>query len=328
MMSPKENYLTMLKGGKPEYMPCMYTDYVVTGGARESFENGPAEGGRDGFGVLWHPTNSANGAPVPAPNDFVLEDIEDWEDVVKFPDLDAYDWEEAAREHLAGVDTERVAVEYQSWNSQFLRVTHLMGFQEGLCAFATDPEATYALMDKITDYKIRCLEYAAKYFKPDVFVNFDDVATVSSLFLSHDCYRKLIKPLHKKMNDAAKALGMIPAQHCCGKAESLVQDFIDEGSVAWQCAQPCNDLASVIEKYGDQIVVMGGYDTQGPASQPGATHEQITAEITRCFDEYGKYGKGYIFLGLIVGDKDDAGTQEASRFLVEEAIRQTKEYKY
>ena len=325
MMNPKENYLTMLQGGKPDYMPCIYTDYVVTGGANETFENGPLEGGRDGFGVMWHPTNSASGAPVPAPNDYVLEDIEDWEDVVKFPDLDAYDWEEAARVQLAGVDTDRVAVEYQSWNSQFLRVTHLMGFEEGLCAFAAEPEATYDLMSAITDYKIQCLERAAKYFKPDVFVNFDDVATVNSLFLSHDSYQKLIKPLHKRMNDAAKALGMLPAQHCCGKAEILVQDFIDEGSVAWQCAQCCNDLASVIEKYGDQIVVMGGYDTQGPASQPGATHEMITSEIKRCMDEYAKFGKGYIFLGLIVGDKDDAATIANGDWMVQEAIRMSKE---
>lgn len=177
-------------------------------------------------------SDSAGGQPFPSPGSAVLHNIEDWKDVVKFPDLDAYDWEEESRIQLANVDRDTQILDYSSWNAQFLCATHLMGFMDGLCAFAEEPEICKVLVDAISDYKIRILERVQKYFKPDFFTTFDDVATQSSLFLSPETYREIIKPAHKKVNDAAKAMGMYPKMHTCGYCEALIPDFIDEGNVA------------------------------------------------------------------------------------------------
>lgn len=304
-MNAKENYLAYLNHENVEWIPNPFAEVTFAGGGLETFENGPAGGGEDGFGCRWHSTNSANGQPVPEPNFYVLDDVENWKDVVKFPNLDEFDWEEAAKTQLAGINRDERAVEYHSWNSQFLRLTHLMGFENGLCALVESPEACYDLMDAVTNYKIQIIERAAKYFKPESFVNYDDVATERGLFMSPDAYRKLIKPHHKRMNEAAKAYGMLPQQHCCGFCEEIIPDFIDEGAVAWQAAQPSNDIVNIIKTYKDKFSVTGGYDTLGRPGTPDVTQDEIKAEVARCMNTYGIYKKGYAFMGFLVTNADD-----------------------
>ena len=179
-----------------------------------------------------------------------------------------------------------------------MRFTHLLGFEEGLCAFIEEPEASKALCEAIADYKIRLLERVATYFKPDAYVHYDDVATDRSLFMDPSVYREFIKPAHTRMNEAAIALGMVPEIHVCGYCSDIIPDIIEEGSAAWQSAQPMNDIAGIIEQYGDKLAVIGGYDSNGAPGAPNLTDETIIAEVDRCFDEYGKYGRSFSLFGL------------------------------
>ena len=305
-MNMKEEYLAaIVHHEKTEHFISEMDGTVVSlGGGRETFENGPLGGGYDGFGLKWECSDSANGQPVPAPGCVVLENIEDWEDVVHFPDLDAYDWKGEAEKQLANVNRDTQLLDYSTWNAQFLRVTHLMGFMDGLCAFAEEPEICKAFVDAISDYKIRILERVEKYFKPDFFTLFDDVATQQSLFLSPETYREIIKPGHKKVNDAAIAMGIYPKIHTCGCCEALIPDYIDEGNVAWTAAQPINDIVGILKKYGSQISVIGGYDTNGLPGQEDAPYEVIEKEVKRCLDTYAPYGS-YAFLGFRIMNSSD-----------------------
>lgn len=74
--------------------------------------------------------------------------------------------------------------------------------------------------------------------------------------------------------------------------------MIDCGWVAWTSVQISNDIEALIEKYGDRIGFVGGYDTNGPAASVNATHDIIEKEVKRCLDTYGKYHKGYCFFGF------------------------------
>ena len=186
-----------------------------------------------------------------------------------------------------------------------------MGFENALCALYEEPEECYALMDAITDYKIEIVKKAAQYFKPDFFTSFDDVATERGLFMSPSIYRALIKPLHKKLNDAILASGMLPMIHTCGRCEDIVGDFIEEGAVAWSSAQPMNDIVGLQKKYGRNITVIGGFDMNGRPGQADATEEDIRAEVRRCIDTYSSAGN-YIFLGFrIVNSLDPAAFFDA-----------------
>lgn len=306
MLTPKENYLMAAVEHKiPEYIPSGFRDTIAVGNSFEFFENGPFGGGLDGFGVTWHTSQSGGGQPVPggAP---VLDDVTKWEDIVKFPNLDAYDWEGQAAMQYASQDSNRdlKVVEYGAWNGQFLRLTHLMGFENALCAMLEEPEACNALLCAITEYKIGLVERVAKYFKPDIFTSFDDIATERGLFMSPNTYRKLIKPHHKKLNDAVKAYGMIPFMHTCGKCEDIIPDYIEIGTVAWSSAQPMNDIVSIQKKYGDKISIIGGFNTNGSAGLETATNEDIDAEVKRVIETYGPRGS-FVFLGFRLMNSPD-----------------------
>lgn len=304
MLTPKENFLLATVEHKiPEWIPNEFTDVIMAGGAFETFENGPFGGGLDGFGVTWHGTRSAGGQPVPAGKP-PLDDITAWEDVVTFPDLDAYDWEGQAAMQLVGQDRSQKVVEYGCWNAPFLRLTHLLGFENALCAMMEEPEASEALLTAITDYKIRLVERVAEYFKPDIITQFDDVATERGLFMSPKTYRALIKPQHKRFNDAVKAHGIIPFNHTCGRCEEIIADYIDEGAYAWSAAQPMNDIVAIQEKYGDKIAVIGGYNTNGRPGLEAATNEEIDAEVKRVIETYGPRGS-FAFMGFRLMASDD-----------------------
>jgi len=170
---------------------------------------------------------------------------------------------------------------------------------------ALEPEATFELLEALTDYKIEMLKHYKKYYNIDAFAYHDDVATERDLFMSPETYRALIKPLHKRMADACWEEGVIPIQHTCGKSDAIVQDMIDEGNAGWNAVQATNDIEGMIEKHGDEFTLIGGFNSNGPPGQLTATEDEVRAEVRRCVNTYGKYGKGYIFSGGIVASIDE-----------------------
>ena len=301
-MTPKENYLAALRHEAYEFIPSPVNDCVMVGFGAASgpaFEKGPLGGGYDGFGVRWVNPESGGGAPIPAPGEFLLdtETIVDWKRRVKFPDLAAFDWESQAKMELSMGNPEVQCIEFGSGNGPFERLAAMMGFEEALMALALEPEASYDFMNAVVDYKIDTLEYVKKYYHAEVFTNYDDIATEQCTFMAPETYRELIKPLHKKLNDAVYASGMLPVQHTCGKADALIEDFIETGAAAWTSVQPTNDIAAILQKYGSQICISGGFDSNGRPARPETTDEEVRAEVRRCMDEYGKY-RGYMFFGF------------------------------
>ena len=85
MLSVRENFLRALRGEVPEYVP----RFSIFWGHRPSFLSaGRVKGiGKDMFGVEWTSEGSAVDAALPKPNDFILDDIRKWRDIIKFPDL-------------------------------------------------------------------------------------------------------------------------------------------------------------------------------------------------------------------------------------------------
>ena len=85
--------------------------------------------------------------------------------------------------------------------------------------------------------------------------------------------------------------------------------------------QPSNDIASLLEKYGDRFVIIGGYNTNGLPGRSDAADEVMRNEVRRCFAEYGKH-KGYIFFGVKVTNTLDFGEyMQGMMPMVEEAFK-------
>jgi hypothetical protein len=315
-LSPRENYLRALRHEETEYVPSGFGGDSAGFGLFCPIDRGQESTNfLDAFGVRWVTTDAVAGGQIPAPGEFVLTDITKWKKQVTIPDVEQYDWEKFAEQEfaLSHADRDKQAFNYISTNGVWERIAALMGFEEAMVALFEEPDAVNELFTAITDFKLRLAEKAVKYYKCDIFTNFDDIATERNLFMSPETYRALIKPHHKRLNDGLKNLGLIPVQHTCGHAELCVEDYIETGAAAWNTVQPTNDIAGLLDKYGDKFSFEGGYDTTGKPGYPNATVEEVLAEVERCFREYGRK-KGFMFAGMLIGatsDKDVAAKNAA-----------------
>jgi uroporphyrinogen-III decarboxylase len=282
-------------------------DVAVVGLLLPTDRGDESTGFRDGFGVRWEASESAAGASLPAPGEFILKDITQWKKTIAIPDVERYDWQKFAEKEadLLKIDRDKQITWFMCSAGIWMRLAALMGFEEAMIALMEEPEACNDLFAAITDYKIKVAEKVAKYYRAEVFTNCDDIAMERNLFMSPDTYRTLIKPHHKRLNETVKNLGMIPVQHTCGYAELCVEDYIETGAAAWSSVQPSNDIAGLLDKYGDSLAIEGGFNSTGKPGYPGASVEEVIAEVERCFREYGGK-KGYIFLPALLGSVKNA----------------------
>ena len=244
MLSPKENLLRMYRGELPEYLP--------RGGFREfkcsAFIDVKKPGcTRDEFGVEYTGKEDVfGGAPIPYPGHYVLDDITKWRDKIKAPDLSHIDWEALAAKDLKDIDRSTTGVVFY-WGMIFQRLADFMGFTEGLCAIAEEPEECYALYEYLCDYNCEVLKNVCHYYKPDAVCIPDDTATARAPFISPQAYKDLVKPFHAREAEIVLNSGSHIDMHDCGHCEAFIDDWMDFGVTAWNPAQTSNDLAGKAE---------------------------------------------------------------------------------
>jgi hypothetical protein len=167
-MARRENMLATLAHQSHDHLGNT-TDVFGTGGALETFENGPMGGGLDGFGLKWASTTSAMGGGRfrrRTAQPCTIFRIGKWS--FNFPNLDEYDWKGQAKAQLAHIDPKNHILEYGMWNAQFLRIAHMMGFEDCLVAMVEEPEACGEFLDAVTDFKVKLAEKVAQYYKAEV----------------------------------------------------------------------------------------------------------------------------------------------------------------
>jgi hypothetical protein len=322
-LSPRENYLRTLRHEENEYVPMgggVVGDIAIVGVFSPTDCGQAVTNFVDGYGVRWVASESAVGGSIPAPGEFILKDVTRWKKDVTIPDVEKYDWAKIVEQEYAvfNVDRDKQAINFFANAGVWERLADLMGFEEAMIALLEEPEACNELFTAITDHKIRLAEVAAKYYKADVFVNFDDIATERNLFMSPDTFRSMIKPHWMRLHKAVKNLGMIPMQHICGYAKTCIEDYIDTGAAGWNSTQPTNDVAGILDKYGDKFCIEGGWNTNGKPSQPGAGIDDVREETERCFREYGGK-KGWVFFPLILASAGMTDIDAKNAAIVETA---------
>lgn len=320
-MTLKENYLTAIHHGIPEQVPLYSKPVRYNVGLGDVFEKGPAGGGLDGFGCLWATDLSGQ---VPVPGLPVLTDITDWKSQVKFPDLKEIDWAAKSEKELAGLNRETQVMEYCMGNGPFERFLDLMGIEGVVFALMDEPGHCHDFLNAFLEYRLEYIEIVGRYYQPDFVVTFDDVAYGKGMFLSREQYQEFIKPIHASINQAVRGIGAEPIQHCCGMAESLIEDFIDEGAVAWSSVDPANDIVGLLQKYGKQIALIGGFDSAGKPAALNATDEMLAEEMHRVIDTYGIYGS-FIVGNHIVQGVTPEETARKVLLLREEGLRYSAE---
>jgi hypothetical protein len=325
MLTAKENFLKCLRGEVPDYVPIYSMGVMFDGDGpppdmlvepRIIAEHRVRGGGPDCWGVEYVATESTSGALIPANDTFILDDITRWRDVIKAPDLTGIDWEKMCREDFEWrkLDRSKTAVCMNLHIGYFQTLMSFMGFTNGLCAMYEEPEEVKALFDYLCSFYCTVAEKYVDYCKPDVWTMMDDTAAWANPFISPDMYREFLIPLYDRQAKFGRDRGLPISMHNCGKSDVFFDDLVKIGVTMWDPAQTCNDLAGIKKKYGNKLVIAGGWDAQGRLLQDDATYEEIYESVKKQMDLLAP-GGGYCFLGMFLANKGDTAAVKKNAML-------------
>ena len=315
MLTEKENYLMALNGQQPEWVP-MFGFGPVPGAARPpatQMHEPPilvphrlAGGGLDIWGVNYVPTYETGNALVPEPNNFILRDIRKWRDVIKAPSLQGIDWEDMVKKNLeqTKIDRTQTALALNLHFGYFEHLMSFMGFNEGLLAMHEEPEEVMELFTYMCDFYMEVAANVIDLYKPDILTFMDDTAAWGTSFVSQKMYKEMLLPFHDRWAQMGRDRGLRMTMHNCGKCEDILEYLVDIGINAWDPAQTCNDLEAVKRKFGNKLVISGGWDGRGRLLEPDVTDDEIVASVEETFKKLAP-GGGYVWLGGFLGSIDD-----------------------
>jgi hypothetical protein len=330
MISPKENYLMMLRGEVPEYVPSFfipYSDMMLA--VPEELEFGSPINAPNGpkyspWGVKFVGSPENNNGAIPEPGNFILHDITKWRDVIKNPDLSDVDWEGRVRRGLSGMDRETKTINFGG-GDYFQTLVSFMGFEEALMAMFEEPEEVYALLDYVSEYNLEVMKNLLYYGKPDTYMLVDDCAAAKSPFFSPEMYRALIKPFHKRHTDLANDAGVLLERHDCGRSEVFIDDWIEMGIRCWNPAQVTNDLKSIKKKYVGKLGIAGAWDNQGYISMPTTPDEELREALYEYVDTFAP-GGGFVFMAMATGDREDPVVSRKGKLIYDFYFDYAKDY--
>ena len=313
MLSPKENYLTMLRGGTPEYVPSPFEPYSGPGAPpTEAAKALPLLGNPMSapYGPLYSPwgvryvgSPENNWGAMPEPGFIILDDIRNWRDVIKNPDITGFDWDDYFRIQQEGVDRiNKISicggVEY------FQTLVSFLGFENALMAMYEEPDEVYELFDYISQFALEVTRQQIRCVKPDMLMIGDDCAAYASPFFSPEMYKTLVKPFHKKHADIANDADLPICKHDCGRSEVFIDDWLEMGVCGWNPAQVSNDLKGIKKKYLGKLILEGCWDNQGRIARLDTPDDELMEAI----EEYTKTfapGGGFVFTPQVTGDRED-----------------------
>ena len=294
-LTPKENFLMLMRREVPEYVPAAMLDPYGVPIAEElltpvSAPNGPI---KTVYGVTYVGSADLMNGAMPKPGEILLDDILRWRDVIKNPDLSGRDWEGYYKKQLEKIDREKKVVRITG-GDYFLTLVSFMGFENALISMMQEPEEVYALFDYVSKHYMEVMKQQIYWCKPEVFTLMDDDSAKLAPFFSLNMYRELVKPFHKMQCDLALENGMYIDRHDCGRSEQFIDDWLEMGVRSWGPAQVTNDIPAIKKKYGNQLALSGAWDTTGPIGSPNVDPEKLRETLYAYVDLLAP-GGGFIF---------------------------------
>lgn len=318
----RENYLKIINGEQPDWVPLFFDacDLIFTPFMLDYVEHDPKN---DIFNVEWTTNNYGK---MPKSGRKMLTDITKWREFVNFPDTKNFKWEEMAAKALKDHNPNK-ALAYRTdgcGGNFFIPLMNLMGFEEGLCALLEEPESVKEMFDAVTSLTEDAMHHLIPLYQPDVVIIDDDMASAANLFISLETFDEVFRPYYQRLIDAAKEYNLPVEVHMCGRCDMLIPRLVDMGVSIWQPAQVMNDLKGLKARYGNRLVLNGGWDSQGEAGRPGASEEVVRQSARDAIDKFAQ-GGGYIFWDLSpVGTSEDM--LKKIEWLEDEARKYGKEY--
>ena len=260
-LSVKENFMRVMNGQTPEYIPTYNMMWGMGGMLPQMMGvRNPDGSGKDIWGVEYEmPSGTLEIANPNTKGEFLLKDITKWRDVIKKPDIVITDseWEALAKEANDHRDP-NLPFAVMGGLGPFQQLMGLMGFTEGLSACFEEPEEVKELLNFMADFYDPITKNLVHYHKPDFGAFGDDIAHERNPFVSLEMFRDIFGPIWKRTYDIYNEAGIPSTHHNCGHFQPLLDDLYNMGCTFWEPVQGSNDIAEIREKYGIKMALCSG----------------------------------------------------------------------
>ncbi len=296
-ITPKENFLRLLQGEKPLWIPmdgdvirltpAIVPDHRARGFVMEaqSFDPNREGGGPDMFGVEWEWVPKAGGSMV-RPGNPKVKNIAEWETDIVFPELDRWPWEASAEANRMFIDQEERLVGITIMNGLFERLVSFTDMGEAMISLVDEEcqEGVKRLFDRLADFYLDMIGRFRQYFRMDLLVFHDDWGSQRAPLFSLETCREMVVPYLKRIVDGAHSMGVAFELHSCGKNELLVPAMVEAGVDLWN-GQEVNDKKLLCDRYGDHMLFGAAPADLTPESSP----EEVRASYQRFVEEFQGY---------------------------------------
>ena len=236
----------------------------------------------------WEPLSC--GATV-RPGNPILEDMNDWKEVLNWPSLDEINFDEMKTMNEAYLGTDRInqlGIHLGFWE----RMMCLMDVSNAAIALVDEDQeyAVQSFLDRLSDFYCENITRVSKIGRIDSVMIHEDWGTNASAFFSLDTARKFFVAPIKKVVDTCHSLGIIYEHHCCGKAQSLAPAMVECGTDYWFPQSTINDVDKLIEDFkNDHLTFAVG----NPILPKGSSTEEVRKIAKDFVDKY--KDKGVLF---------------------------------
>lgn len=292
-MTPKENFLALLKGEKTdafvnEWEPFGSVFDPLMGASMYAI---PGQSVKDPWGTtIYWGENEPGPMPITTDELKVCPEITEWQDYVKMPAfVDAeYDWT-AAKQQADEIHAQGKLTMSLMATGLLEQLHYLMGFEDTLMNLLLEPEAVHELLDYITEFKLKYAKALIENLHPDVILFHDDWGSKTSLFMQPDTWREFFKPRYEKIFGYIKSQGVIIVHHSDSFCQPIAKDMIDIGMDVWQGVLPQNDIPAIQKETEGKLILMGGIDA-AIIDTADWNEETIRTEVQRACAAYAPGG--------------------------------------
>ena len=314
-ISARENFVRAARRENPLWAPVSYSD-IQSLLINELADEKPAVGGslgvqlgprftempdydyifHDAHGNSWSWVAQAGGAML-TPGTKVLEDICDWEKVLKLANVGDWSFRETAERFMKNkYDPDKVMhINIHQGLTEML-VAFIGGYEQGMVAMAVEPEACRDFFAAYAQYMIDFFDFLSTLYPIDFITYHDDWGTEKDTFFSERMMEELVYEPTKKIVDHIKGKGKIFELHTCGKIERFLPYMCDLGIDLLQIQRRANDMPKLKQEYGHRIGFNAPIEGIDRAAGADCTDSKLVELIQKTVQIYGKGGGLYPWL--------------------------------
>lgn len=250
------------------------------------------------------------GGPMLTPGFRILDDVTEWDRVVKFPDLKKWDFDTYAADYMKNVYNPKKAMTMDLGLGCTERFVSIMGgYTEAMIAFAEEPEACAAFFERFIDHEIEWFDEVLARYPLTMVTYHDDWGNEKDTFFSERMLEEMILAPTKRLVDHIKSKGLIFELHSCGNIKRFIPYMINMGVDFMQIQRRVVDFPAVKTQYGDKIGFCSGIEGLDFGAAP-PSKEALIDMIRHTVDVLGKGGGLYMSLFLNDSELNWAATSE------------------